>query len=135
MSFDLRYPHVEVPTAQLRQQVANPAQQNAAEPSAAPALVAPPSGVHFGIQVRPVIADDMAPLALTKAQGLVVVGVENGSLADTMGILAGDVILQLNGADVGNMQQFVQTIRSGAASSFRVWRKGQTVDLTVPQSL
>jgi S1-C subfamily serine protease len=77
----------------------------------------------------------MAPLQLTKAQGLVVVGVENGGLADTMGILAGDVILQLNGADVGNMQQFVQTIRSGAATSFRVWRKGQTVDLTVPQSL
>ena len=54
---------------------------------------------------------------------------------NTMGILAGDVILQLNGADVGNMQQFIQTIRSGAASSFRVWRNGQTVELTVPQSL
>jgi hypothetical protein len=135
LTVDLRYPSNEVPAAQLRQQVTNPAPQNAAEPSAAPALVAPPSGVHFGIQVRPVIQDDMAPLALTKAQGLVVVGVENGGLADTMGVLAGDVILQLNGADVSNMQQFVQTIRSGAASSFRVWRKGQTVDLTVPQSL
>jgi len=85
--------------------------------------------------VRPVIADDMAPMALTKAQGLVVVSVENGGLADTMGILAGDVILQLNRVDVGDMHQFVQTIRSGAATSFRVWRKGQTVDLTVPQSL
>jgi S1-C subfamily serine protease len=52
-----------------------------------------------------------------------------------MGILAGDVILQLNGADVGNMQQFVQTIRSGAATSFRVWRKGQTVELAVPMSM
>ena len=135
LTVDLRYPSNEVPAAQLRQQVANPAPQNAAEPSAAPAPAAPPAGVHFGIQVRPVIADDMAPLQLTKAQGLVVVGVENGSLADTMGILAGDVILQLNGADVGNMQQFIQTIRSGAATSFRVWRKGQTVDLTVPQSL
>lgn len=96
---------------------------------------APPASVHFGFQVRPVIADDMAPLALTKAQGLVVTSVENGSLADTMGILAGDVILQLNGADVGDMQQFVQTVRGGAAKTFRVWRKGQTVDLTVPQSL
>jgi serine protease Do len=135
LTVDLRFPRLEAPAAQLRQQVANPGQQNAAPPSAAPAPAAPPAGVHLGIQVRPVIADDMAPLQLTKAQGLVVVGVENGGLADTMGILAGDVILQLNGADVGNMQQFVQTIRSGAASSFRVWRKGQTVDLTVPQSL
>jgi hypothetical protein len=135
LTVDLSFPRLEAPVAQLRQQVANPGQQNAAEPSAAPAPIATPTGVHLGIQVRPVIADDMAPLQLTKAQGLVVVGVENGGLADTMGILAGDVILQLNGADVGNMQQFVQTIRSGAASSFRVWRKGQTVELTVPQSL
>ncbi len=135
LTVDMSFPHPNVPAAQLRQQVTNPAQQNAAEPSAAPAPVAPPSGVHLGFQVRPVIQDDMTPLQLTKAQGLVVVSVENGSLADTMGILAGDVILQLNGADVGNMQQFVQTVRSGAASSFRVWRKGQTVELTVPQSL
>ena len=135
LTIDLRYPHNEVPAAQLRQQVANPGQQNAAEPSAAPAPAAPPSGVHFGIQVRPVIADDMAPLQLTKAQGLVVVGVENGSLADTMGILAGDVILQVNGADVGDVQQFAQTVRSGAAKTFRVWRKGQTVELAVPVSM
>jgi hypothetical protein len=135
LTIDLRYPHNEVPAAQLRQQVANSGQQNAAEPYAAPAPAAPPSGVHFGIQIRPVIADDMTPLQLTKAQGLVVVGVENGSLADTMGILAGDVILQVNGADVGDVQQFAQTVRSGAAKTFRVWRKGQTVDLTVPQSL
>ncbi len=133
LTVDLSFPHLEAPAAQLRQQVANAGQQNAAVPSAAPA--APPSGVRLGIQVRPVIADDMAPLQLTKAQGLVVVGVENGGLADTMGILAGDVILQVNGADVSDMQQFVQTIRSGAASSFRVWRKGQTVDLTVPMSM
>jgi hypothetical protein len=132
---DLPFPHPEVPAAQLRQQVANPAEQNAAAPSAAPTPSAPPSGVHFGIQIRPVITDDMAPLMLAKAQGLVVVSVENGSLADTMGLLAGDVILQLNGSDVRDMQHFVQTIRSGAAASFRIWRKGQTVELTVPMSM
>jgi len=32
----------------------------------APQAGAQPSGVHFGFQIRPVIADDMAPLALTK---------------------------------------------------------------------
>jgi serine protease Do len=135
LTVDMRFPHNEAPAAQLRQQITNPAPQNAAEPSAAPAPAAPPAGVHFGFNIRPVIQDDMAPLALTKAQGFVVVGVENGGLADTMGILAGDVILQLNGSDVGDMRQFVQAIRGGAATSFRVWRKGQTVDLTVPQSL
>jgi hypothetical protein len=137
MNVDVHYPFLGAAfdkdtIAKLQRSAAELAQNEAPQ---APAPAAPPAGVHFGIQVRPVIADDMAPLQLTKAKGLVVVGVENGSLADTMGILAGDVILQLNGADVGNMQQFIQTIRSGAASSFRVWRKGQTVDLTVPQSL
>jgi predicted metalloprotease with PDZ domain len=135
MSFDLRFPHPEVPAAQLRQQVANSAQQSEPVPSAAPAPAAPPSSVHFGFQVRPVIKDDMAPLMLTRAEGLVVVSVENGGLADTMGVLAGDVILQVNGADVGDINHFVQTIRSGAARSFRVWRKGQTIELSVPQSL
>jgi hypothetical protein len=135
MNLDLRFPHLEAPAAQLRRQVANPAEENATAPSAAPTPAAPPSGVHFGIQIRPVITDDMVPLMLAKAQGLVVVSVENGSLADTMGLLAGDVILQLNGADVRDMQHFVQTIRSGSATSFRVWRKGQTVELTVPMSM
>lgn len=127
MPFDMHYPYMVLDPAavqRIKHGGEAPAQNNA-----------PPASVHFGIQVRPVIQDDMAPLALTKAQGLVVVSVENGGLADTMGVLAGDVILQLNGADVGDMQQFVQTVRSGVARTFRVWRKGKTVDLTVPQSL
>jgi S1-C subfamily serine protease len=134
LTIDLRYPHNEVPAAQLRQQVANPAQQNAAAPSAAPAA-APPASVHFGFQVRPVIQDDLAPLALTKAQGFVVVSVEKGGLANTMEITAGDVILAVNGVEIGDMQQFVQTVRSGAATSFRIWRKGKTLELTVPMSM
>jgi S1-C subfamily serine protease len=51
-----------------------------------------------------------------------------------MGILAGDVILQVNGAEAGDMQHFSQLIHSGPVSTFRVWRKGQTVELTVPQN-
>jgi len=137
LAFDLHYPTQDAAMVQLRQHSAGSARHPVGSVISLPTAdqPAPPTGVHFGFQVRPVIQDDMAPLALTKAQGLVVVGVENGGLADTMGILAGDVILQLNGADVGNMQQFVQTIRSGAATSFRVWRKGQTVELTVPMSM
>jgi hypothetical protein len=135
LTIDLLYPHPEIPAAQLRQQVANPAQQNPAAPSAAPAPAAPPQGLHFGFQVRPVIADDLTPLGLAQAKGLVVVSIENGGLADTMGMQAGDVIQSVNGAEISNMQQFVQTVRSGAAKSFSVWRKGQTLQLTVPMSM
>jgi hypothetical protein len=124
-----------VDAARLQQQVANLSRRNASSPSAATAPAAPPASVHFGFQVRPVLQDDMAPLALTKAQGLVVVSVENGGLADTMGILAGDVILQVNGAEVSDIDRFVQSIQSGAVKSFLVWRKGQTLELIVPRSL
>lgn len=138
MAFNLHYPNPDAGVAQLRVASAagsarHPVGSVISIPGATPA--APPSGVRFGFNVRPVAQDDMTSLALTKAQGLVVVSVENGSLASATGILAGDVILQVNGADVGSMQQFVQIIRGGAAASFRVWRKGKALELTVPQSL
>jgi hypothetical protein len=126
-----------VDAARLQQQVVNLSRRNAVTPASTSttAPAAPLTGVHFGFQVRPVIQDDMAPLALTNTQGLVVVSVENGSLADTVGILAGDVILQVNGAAVGDFDSFVQTIQSGAVKRFRIWRKGQAQELIVPRSL
>ena len=136
LNVDVHYPFVgsaydKDTIAKLQRSAAEPAQNEAPQAPTA----APPSGVHLGIQVRPVIQDDMTPLQLTKAQGLVVVSVENGGTGDTMGILAGDVILQVNGADVSDIDHFVQTVRGGAAKSFRVWRKGQTVELAVPMSM
>jgi hypothetical protein len=137
LAFDLHYPTQDAAIAQLRQHSAGSARHPVGSVVSLPTAdqPAPPAGVHFGFQVRPVIQDDMAPLALTKAQGLVVVSVENGGLADTMGILAGDVILQLNGADVGDIDHFVQSIQGGAVKNFRIWRKGQTLELIVPRSL
>jgi S1-C subfamily serine protease len=134
---DLHYLNPDANLAQLRQQSAGSARHPVGSVIPVPEVnpAAPSSGVHFGLQVRPVIQDDRTPLALTKAQGIVVVSIENGSLADITGILAGDVILQVNGADVGDLQQFVQTVHSGAAKTFRVWRKGQTLELTVPLSM
>jgi hypothetical protein len=136
LAFDLHYPTQDAAIAQLRQHSAGSARHPVGSVISLPTAdqPAPPASVHFGFQVRPVIQDDMTPLALTKAQGLVVVSVENGGLADTMGILAGDVILAINGVDVGDLQQFAQTMRSGAARTFRIWRKGQALELTVPMS-
>jgi hypothetical protein len=124
-SIDIHYSKPQVNAEALQHQDIVPPQSGAT----------PASGVHFGFQVRPVLQDDIAPLALTSTRGLVVVSVENGSLADTMGILAGDLILQVNGADAGDTQHFSQLIHSGAVRSFRVWRKGQTVELAVPVSM
>jgi S1-C subfamily serine protease len=77
----------------------------------------------------------MAPLALLQAKGIVVVSVLNGSLADTMGILPGDVILAVNGAEAGDLPHFTQLIHSVAVNTFTVWRKGKSLELTVPQSM
>ena len=134
MPIDAHFPYLVVdPALVQRIRQSAPTQEQGNAPAAAQA--SPPAGFHLGIQVRPVIQDDVAALGLPSTKGLVVVSVENGGLADTTGILASDVILQLNGSEVGDMQQFVQTVRSGAARSFRVWRKGQTVELTVPMSM
>ncbi len=139
LMIDLLYPHFEVPAAQLRQQIAGIDRHDAAPAATAPApgaaVATPPDSVHLDFHVRPVIAEDMKPLALTNSKGLLVVSVENGSLADTMGMQAGDVILQLNGAEIGDIHQFAQTVRSGAAKNFMVWRKGQTLELVVPLSM
>jgi len=125
MSIDIHYIKSPVDVAKLQQQGAE----------FAPQAGAPPSGQHFGFQVRPVIADDMAPLALLQAKGIVVVSVLNGSLADTMGILPGDVILAVNGAEAGDMSHFTQLIHGTAVNTFTVWRKGKSLELTVPQSM
>jgi S1-C subfamily serine protease len=64
-----------------------------------------------------------------------VTGVEKGGLADQMQIQIEDVIVEVNGSEIGDVDFLGQFVRSGAAKSFRVWRKGQFLQLTVPQSM
>jgi S1-C subfamily serine protease len=137
MSFDLLYPNPDAGVAQLRQKSAESARSNvgAGHPTAAASQPAPPSGVRFGFEVRAVKEEDVAPFGLAKARGIVVVNVTKGGLADDMGFLAGDVILEVNNSEIGDVDLFVQFARSGAIKNFRVWRKGQALELTVPQSL
>jgi membrane-associated protease RseP (regulator of RpoE activity) len=137
LAFDLEYPNPDAGVAQLRQKSAESARNNggAAHPTAAASQPAPPSGVRFGFEVRAVKEEDVAPFGLAKARGIVVVNVTKGGLADAMGFLAGDVILEVNNSEIGDMDLFVQFARSGAIKKFRVWRKGQSMELVVPESL
>lgn len=140
LSVDLHFPHVEVDAAGLRKQIADLAQ-----PATAPAPAAAPSSsaasargsgsFHLGISVRTVIDSDLSTVVLPKAQGVIITRVEKDSLADEMQMQVGDVVLQVNGADFADSDAFAQLVRSGAAKSFRIWRKGQSQDLTVPQSM
>ena len=137
MQLDLRYPHVAVDAAALRQQIAELSEPNAAQPGAAASGGATPArgGFHLGISVRPVADPDVAALGLPKAMGLLVTKVEKGSIAEDMDVQVGDVIVQANGADVGDVDAFGKLVRGGAVKSFKVWRKGQTLDLAVSQSM
>ena len=78
---------------------------------------------------------DVAEFGLPKAKGVVVIGVEKGGLADATKMQVGDVIVEVNGAEIGDVDSLGQLVRSGAAKSFRVWRKGKSIELAVPQSM
>ncbi|MDR3751662.1 MAG: PDZ domain-containing protein [Terracidiphilus sp.] len=115
----------------LRQQAAEQARQNAAAESSA----APASGVRFGFQLRAVTDADVATYGLAKAQGIVVVDVAKDSLAEKMGIQPGDVILEVNNSEIGDLDLFTQYLHGGSVKKFHIWRKGQGLDVAVPQSL
>lgn len=136
MALEVRFPHVEVNAAQLRQQSADLAQQTAPS-SAAPASGSAPArgGFHLGISVRPIIESDLAALGLAKPQGVLVTNIEKGSLAEQMQIEIGDAITAVNGANVVDADAFAQIVRSGTAKRFHVLRKGQALDLMLSQSM
>ena len=134
---DLRYPHVEVNSAQLQQQLANLNRHGASSQVAVPSQAAatPAPGQRLGARVRAVTDADVAALGLPKTKGVVVTTVEKGGLAEEMQMLIGDVIVEVNGSEIGDVDFLGQFVRSGAARSFKVWRKGQWVALSVPQSM
>jgi len=106
-------------------------QQQGVEIDPSSRRTAPP--VFISASDRPVIADEMAPLALTKAQGLVVVSVENGGLADTMGVLA-ETSFSGERRGFRRCSAVCPNHSQRHDRSFRVWRKGQTVELTVREA-
>lgn len=147
MALDLHYPNPEVGAAQLRQQSAGSARHpvgsvisvpevnQAAPPAPDVNQAAPPPAFRLGVRVRAVTDSDVIAMGLLKPKGVVVTGVEKGGLAEEMQMQIGDVIVEVNGSEIGDVEFFTQFVRSGAAKSFRVWRKGQAVELTVPQSM
>ena len=147
MAFDVHYPNPDEGVAQLRQQSApsgsarHPVGSIIAVPGSAPTApstaspAAPPADFHLGAHVRAVTASDVTALGLADSKGVLVTGVEKGSLAEEMQMQSGDVIQAVNGSEIGDVDSFAQIVRSGAAKSFSVWRKGQTLELTVPLSM
>src|SRR5271157_2719766 len=134
---DLHYLNPDAEIALLRQQSAGSARHPVGSVVSVPATnqPAPPPAFRLGVRVRAVTDSDVIAMGLLKPKGVVVTGVEKGGLAEEMQMQIGDVIVEVNGSEIGDVEFFTQFVRSGAAKSFRVWRKGQAVELTVPQSM
>ena len=93
-----------------------------------------PNGFQLGVSVETVKDSDVEDLKLSRRQGVVVRRVNRGSLAERMGIQVKDVVLEIDSSDVEDAQSFVLSVRSGAAKTFRIWRDGRAIDMTVPQA-
>ncbi|MGP8176119.1 MAG: PDZ domain-containing protein, partial [Terracidiphilus sp.] len=138
---DLHYLNPDADIALLRQKsagsarhpvgsvVAGPEANQAAPPAPEVSQAASSSTFRLGARVRAVTDSDVIAMGLLKPKGVVVTGVEKGGLAEEMQMQIGDVIVEVNGSEIGDVDFFTQFVRSGAAKSFRVWRKGQAVEL------
>lgn len=139
LSFEMDYPNVVARKAEIlaeAQALEQSLQQAETGQAGEPANAAPnPQGLKLGLQVRAVSDADVIPYALPKARGIVVVDVLAGSLAEKMGFAPGDVIVEVNNSEVGDLGVFKAYVQSGAIKSFRVLRKGQSLTVTMPETM
>jgi serine protease Do len=67
----------------------------------------------FGLHVRPITPDIAKQLDLTKAEGVIITGVEVGSVAQEGGLREGDVILEVNRQKIRNEEDYQSAMAKG----------------------
>jgi serine protease Do len=88
----------------------------------------------LGVQVQPVTADIADSLGLKQARGAMVDNPQDGSPAAKAGIMAGDVITSVNGADVKDSRDLARTISMmapGTQVKLDVLHNGQSKAMTL----
>ncbi len=91
---------------------------------------------YLGITSQPVALPDalQQKLGLSQRTGLVVVGVEPGSPAETSGLMLGDVLVAFGGqpiSDPRDLQTALGTATVGTATTVTIVRGGERKDLSV----
>ncbi|RAV77205.1 PDZ domain-containing protein, partial [Aerococcus loyolae] len=84
--------------------------------------------------IQPVDPDLAASLSLDKPKGALVAEVTPGSPAQKAGILAGDVIVKANAADMTDGRDVSRTVadlRPGTNAAIELWRNGKAKDVNV----
>jgi serine protease Do len=87
---------------------------------------------RLGVSIQSVSRELAESFGLSKPQGALVAGVEEGSAAQKAGIIPGDIILSLNDRaieEAGDLARAVAQMKPGASANLKVWRKGQTRDV------
>ena len=88
----------------------------------------------IGVQIVPVAPAVAQRLGRNNVNGALVVEVMRGSPAERGGIARGDIVLKVNGADIVNYGDLVETLGEAAIGStlrVEVWRNGRSLSLTV----
>lgn len=89
---------------------------------------------RLGIQIDQVSKEVAESLGLSKAQGALVRGVEQGSPAERAGLEAGDIILRFDGKAIeksSDLPRIVGNTKPGTRSMLQILRRGTTRDLPV----
>ena len=89
---------------------------------------------YLGVNTYPVALPASVPEAAGRAGGLLVTEVEPGSPADRGGLLLGDVLLEVDGEAVSDMEGLMAALseeRAGKAVTVRVLRAGQAREAQV----
>ncbi len=84
----------------------------------------------FGIAARPLTESDIKTAGFSSPEGLWVLGVKQGSIADRLRIKADDIILEVNGTVFKNNDEFKKLISESAVTEVKVFRSGKTIILT-----
>jgi Do/DeqQ family serine protease len=88
----------------------------------------------IGVSIQPVTSDLAQSLGMPAARGIVVNSVNAGGPAEKAGLKTGDVILQLNGQDVADTNEFrnrIAAMAPGTEVTLSVWRNGAQQQIRV----
>jgi serine protease Do len=68
-------------------------------------------GEAFGMVVQEITPEIARQLGLSQKKGIIVVEVQEGSIADEVGLQPQDIILQVNKAKVATLREYAQEVR------------------------
>jgi len=89
---------------------------------------------RLGVQIDQVNKEVAESLGLSKPQGALVRGVEQGSPAEKAGIEPGDIILKFEGKSIeksSDLPRLVGNTKPGTRSAMQVWRRGALREVAI----